>query len=71
VKETLGHRSIATTGKYLHARPTDSPAMCLPVSPGSFAEDFVCPLHESNKGCRRGKARVFVGEIGFHDPTGP
>jgi integrase/recombinase XerD len=31
VKETLGHRSIATTGKYLHARPTDSSAMYLPV----------------------------------------
>jgi integrase/recombinase XerD len=31
VKETLGHRSIATTGKYLHARPSDSSAMYLPV----------------------------------------
>jgi integrase/recombinase XerD len=24
VKATLGHPSVATTGKYLHARPTDS-----------------------------------------------
>ncbi|MGI8826219.1 MAG: tyrosine-type recombinase/integrase [Chloroflexota bacterium] len=24
VAETLGHANIATTGRYLHARPTDS-----------------------------------------------
>src|SRR5262249_47802749 len=31
VKETLGHRSIATTGKYLHARPAESSARYLPI----------------------------------------
>ena len=31
VQATLGHSSIATTGKYLHARPTDSSANYLPV----------------------------------------
>lgn len=31
VQTTLGHSSIATTGKYLHARPTDSSANYLPV----------------------------------------
>lgn len=31
VQATLGHSSVATTGKYLHARPTDSSANYLPV----------------------------------------
>ncbi len=31
VKETLGHASVATTGRYLHARPEDSSARYLPV----------------------------------------
>lgn len=31
VKETLGHASLATTGKYAHARPNDSSARYLPV----------------------------------------
>lgn len=31
VQQTLGHASIATTGVYLHARPTDSSALHLPV----------------------------------------
>ena len=31
VQATLGHTSIATTGKYLHARPTDSSANYLPI----------------------------------------
>ena len=31
VQATLGHSSVATTGKYLHARPTDSSATYLPV----------------------------------------
>jgi len=31
VQATLGHSSISTTGKYLHARPTDSSANYLPV----------------------------------------
>ena len=31
VQTTLGHASVATTGRYLHARPTDSPARYLPV----------------------------------------
>jgi integrase/recombinase XerD len=31
VQETLGHASIATTGGYLHVRPTDSSALHLPV----------------------------------------
>jgi integrase/recombinase XerD len=26
VQATLGHASVATTGRYLHARPTDSSA---------------------------------------------
>lgn len=30
VQATLGHASIATTGRYLHARPTDSSALYLP-----------------------------------------
>ena len=29
VKETLGHTNIATTGRYLHARPTDSSSLYL------------------------------------------
>ncbi len=29
VKETLGHASVATTGRYLHARPTDSSSLYL------------------------------------------
>lgn len=32
VKETLGHASVATTSKYLHARPDTSSAMFLPLS---------------------------------------
>lgn len=31
VQSTLGHASVATTGLYLHARPTDSSALHLPV----------------------------------------
>jgi len=31
VKETLGHANIATTNKYLHAKPNDSSALHLPV----------------------------------------
>ena len=27
VQQTLGHASVATTGRYLHARPTDSSAL--------------------------------------------
>ncbi len=29
VKETLGHANIATTGRYLHARSTDSSSLYL------------------------------------------
>ena len=29
VKETLGHANIATTGRYLYARPTDSSSLYL------------------------------------------
>lgn len=31
VRETLGHASIATTGKYTHARPSDSSSRYLPL----------------------------------------
>lgn len=31
VQATLGHANVATTGRYLHARPTDSSARYLPV----------------------------------------
>ena len=31
VQATMGHSSISTTGKYLHARPTDSSGNYLPV----------------------------------------
>ncbi|MBU4356156.1 MAG: tyrosine-type recombinase/integrase, partial [Proteobacteria bacterium] len=31
VQATLGHASVATTGKYLHARPDDSSARYLGV----------------------------------------
>jgi integrase/recombinase XerD len=31
VAATLGHASVATTGRYLHARPTDSSARYLPL----------------------------------------
>jgi integrase len=34
VQATLGHASVATTGRYLHARPTDSSARYLAVEPG-------------------------------------
>lgn len=33
VQATLGHSSIATTGRYLHARPSDSSALYLPELP--------------------------------------
>lgn len=32
VQATLGHSSISTTGKYLHARPTDSSSSYLPIN---------------------------------------
>ena len=31
VQQTLGHASVATTGRYLHARPTESSAKYLAV----------------------------------------
>jgi integrase/recombinase XerD len=31
VQQTLGHSSVATTGRYLHARPTDSSSRYLPL----------------------------------------
>jgi integrase/recombinase XerD len=31
VKETLGHSNLATTGKYLHARPGESSGRYLPL----------------------------------------
>jgi integrase/recombinase XerD len=31
VQNTLSHSSIATTGKYLHARPRDSSGRYLPI----------------------------------------
>jgi len=31
VQATLGHSSVATTGRYLHARPTDSSSRYLPI----------------------------------------
>ena len=31
VQANLGHASVATTGRYLHARPTDSSARYLAV----------------------------------------
>jgi len=31
VQATLGHASVATTGRYLHARPTDSSARYLVI----------------------------------------
>ena len=31
VQQTMGHASVATTGRYLHARPTDSSARYLGV----------------------------------------
>ena len=31
VQATLGHKSVATTSLYLHARPSDSSAMYLPL----------------------------------------
>ncbi|GAA4247041.1 tyrosine-type recombinase/integrase [Azospirillum formosense] len=31
VQATLGHASVATTGRYLHARPSDSSARYLAV----------------------------------------
>ena len=31
VQATLGHASIATTGRYLHARPRDSSSRYLPL----------------------------------------
>lgn len=30
VAETLGHSSVAVTGRYLHARPSDSSSLYLP-----------------------------------------
>jgi integrase/recombinase XerD len=30
VQATLGHASVSTTGRYLHARPTESSSFYLP-----------------------------------------
>jgi integrase/recombinase XerD len=36
VQATLGHASVATTGRYLHARPTESSSTYLALCAGTL-----------------------------------
>jgi integrase/recombinase XerD len=51
VQATLGHRSVATTSRYLHARPGESSAAYLAeVSPDKKRVEFVSPAESPRPG---------------------
>ena len=47
IASTLGHSSVATTGRYLHARPTDSSATYLPATIAACLGEAATPTRST------------------------
>ncbi len=66
VKETLGHANIATTGRYFHARPTDSSSLYLESWAQTIEIEKACTYASPVTTARYDRRRVcyinFTGE---------